>query len=49
MFSGLFVPDTVNFMIAGYVVLAVIISAYILSLVWRWNKTKKEYLRLKDQ
>jgi hypothetical protein len=49
MFSGLFVPDTVNYMIAGYAVLTVIISIYILSMFWRWNKTKKEYLRTKDQ
>jgi hypothetical protein len=49
MFSELFVPDTVNYMIAGYVVLAVIISTYIMSMFWRWNRTKKEYLRLKDQ
>ena len=46
MFSRLFVPDTVNYMIAGYLVLTVVISGYILSLFLRWKKTAREYLTL---
>ncbi|MCJ7718063.1 MAG: hypothetical protein MUO54_16290 [Anaerolineales bacterium] len=42
MFSRLFVPDTVNYMIAGYLVVAVMIFGYILSLILRWRKAFQE-------
>ena len=47
MLSRLFVPDTVNYMIAGYLVVVVMIIGYILSLILRWRKAtqKVEVLR----
>ena len=45
MFSRLFVPDTVNYMIAGYVVVVVMTFAYIGSLILRWRRLKGEYQR----
>jgi hypothetical protein len=42
MLSRLFVPDTVDYMIAGYVVLTVVISIYLLSLYLRLKKTRQE-------
>ena len=39
MLSRFFVPDTVDYMIAGYVVLTIVISIYILSIYFRWKKT----------
>ena len=47
MFSRLFTPDTVDYMIAGYVVISVGISLYITSLVLRWQKTVKAYNQYK--
>ena len=41
MLSRLFVPDTVDYMIAGYVVLSVVISIYILSLYLRLKRTRQ--------
>ncbi len=41
-------PDTLNYMIAGYVVFAVIMSAYLVSLYKRWSDLKKE-LQLLDE
>ena len=50
MLSGFFVPDTVNYMIAGYLVIAVMIPGYITSLILRWRKAHQEYVYLqKDQ
>jgi len=50
MLSRFFVPDTVNYMIAGYLVIAVMISGYIMSLILRWRKAHQEYVYLrKDQ
>ena len=48
MLSGLFVPDTVDYMIAGYLVVGVMISGYIMSLVLRWRKTHQEYVYLRE-
>ncbi len=47
MLSKLFVPYTVDYMIAGYVVLSLVLSTYLLSIYFRWNKTIKEYQNLK--
>jgi len=50
MLSRFFVPDTVNYMIAGYLVLAVMITGYIMSIILRWRKAHREYVHLrKDQ
>ncbi len=50
MLSRFFVPDTVDYMIAGYLVVGVMISGYILSLIQRWRKAQQEYVYLrKDQ
>jgi hypothetical protein len=48
MFSKLFTPDTVDYMIAGYVVITVGIGLYISSLVLRWNKSVKAYKQYKN-
>ena len=48
MLSRLFVPDTINYMIAGYVVLSVVISLYVASIALRWKKTKQLYKDLKS-
>ncbi len=48
MFSRLLVPDTYDYMIAGYLILIVMLSGYILSIYSRWRKTKKEYLKYSD-
>jgi len=49
MLSRLFVPDTLNYMIAGYSVLTLVISGYLLSLILRWRKAAKEVLTLKKE
>jgi len=41
-------PDTVNYMIGGYILFTVVISAYVASLVMRWNNLKREELTLKE-
>lgn len=41
-------PDTVNYMIAGHVVFAIVIIAYVASLVLRWNNLKREEDALKE-
>lgn len=41
-------PDTFNFMIGGYVVFAVVMIAYIVSLVMRWNNLKREQQALEE-
>ena len=48
MLSRLFIPDTFDFMIAGYVVLSVVLSLYIASIALRWKKTKQQYKDLKS-
>ena len=35
-------PDTMNYMIGGYVVFAVVMLIYIVSLVSRWNNLNRE-------
>ena len=49
MLSRLFVPDTFDYMIAGYLILTVVLSSYILSIYFRWKKTKKVYLSYKEE
>lgn len=49
MLSRLFVPDTLDYMIAGYVVLTVILSGYILSIYLRWKKTKNSYISYQEE
>ena len=48
MLSRFFVPDTVDYLIAGYLVLTVVISSYILSIYFRLKKScmKKHLSRL---
>ena len=45
MISRLFVPDTLNYMIAGYLVIGAMIFGYILSLILRWRKLAREFLQ----
>lgn len=49
MLSRLFVPDTFDYMVAGYVVLTLVLSAYLLSIYSRWKKTKKVFLSFKNE
>jgi hypothetical protein len=48
MLNRLFVPDTIRYMYAGYAVLTVVLSTYLLSIYFRWKKTVKEYQDFKD-
>ena len=48
MLSRFFAPDTVNYMIAGYLVVGVMISGYIMSLFLRWRKAHQEYVYLRE-
>ncbi len=41
-------PDTVNYMIAGHVVFAIVMIAYAASLVLRWNNLKREQQALQE-
>lgn len=41
-------PDTVNYMIAGYVVFSIIMGLYMLSLYQRWRSLKKELTSLDE-
>ena len=41
-------PDTVNYMIAGYIVFSVVMIAYVASLIVRWNNLRQEELALKE-
>ncbi len=41
-------PDTLNYMIGGYVVFTVVMVAYLISLVTRWNNLKREEQSLKE-
>lgn len=40
-------PDTVGYMIAGYVVITAILAIYIVSLVVRWNHLQRQLRNLK--
>jgi hypothetical protein len=35
-------PDTLNYMIAGYVVFTIIMATYLVSLYMRWRKLESE-------
>jgi hypothetical protein len=35
-------PDTINYMVGGYVVFAVVMLVYIASLISRWNNLSRE-------
>ena len=48
MLSRFLVPDTFDYMIAGYIVLTVVISIYLISIAVRWKKARQEYLSYKD-
>ena len=48
MLSRLFVPDTANYMIAGYLVLTVVIFTYLLSIMLRWRRMKREFQEYQD-
>lgn len=41
-------PDTINYMIAGHVVFAIVMIAYVASLVLRWSSLKREEIALKE-
>lgn len=41
-------PDTVNYMIGGYIVFSVVMIGYIASLIIRWNTLKREEITLKE-
>jgi hypothetical protein len=41
-------PDTLNYMIAGYVVFTIIMATYLASLYMRWRKLESE-LRILDE
>ncbi len=49
MFSRLFVPDTFDYMIAGYVVLSVVLSLYIASISLRWKKEAAKFRSYKEE
>jgi len=46
--NKLLVPDTLNYMIAGYIVVGVMVFGYIFSLILRWRKAKQEYKDLQE-
>lgn len=48
MFVNLLTPDTVNYMIAGYVVITIGIGIYLTSLTLRWRKASKAYQLYKN-
>ena len=41
-------PDTINYMIGGYILFTVVMVAYVASLIVRWNNLKREELTLKE-
>lgn len=43
MMIKLLVPDTLDYMVAGYIVVGVMVFGYVLSLILRWRKAKLEY------
>jgi len=48
MLSKLFIPDTFDYMIAGYVVLSVVLSIYIASIALRWKKAAAKFRVYKE-
>ena len=49
MLSGLFVPDTWDYMYAGYIVLTIVLGIYIGSIALRWRRAKQEFETLSDE
>ena len=49
MLSRLFVPDTFDYMIAGYVVLTVVLGIYISSIALRWKKAVVEFSSIQEE
>lgn len=47
MLSGFFVPDTLDYMYAGYIVLTIVLGIYIGSIALRWKRAKRENEDLK--
>jgi hypothetical protein len=41
-------PDTINYMIGGYIVFAMVMLVYIVSLVSRWNNLNRELQTLNE-
>jgi len=48
MLSKIFVPDTFEYMYAGYAVLTVVLSVYLLSIFIRWKRTVTEFRKLQE-
>jgi len=48
MFARFFVPDTFDYLIAGYVVLTLVLSIYIGSIAVRWKKAATQYRAYQD-
>jgi hypothetical protein len=49
MFARLFVPDTFDYMVAGYVVLTLVLSIYIASIAVRWKKAAAQFRAYQDE
>jgi NADH:ubiquinone oxidoreductase subunit 4 (subunit M) len=41
-------PDTINYMIGGHILFAVVMIVYVASLALRWNNLKREEVALKE-
>jgi hypothetical protein len=41
-------PNTINYMFGGYILFAVVMTTYIISLVMRWNNLKQEEMTLNE-
>ena len=41
-------PDTIGYMIGGYVVFAVVMIGYVASLISRWNNLKRDQQMLEE-
>ncbi len=41
-------PDTINYMIGGHILFAVVMIAYVASLIMRWNNLKREESALNE-
>lgn len=41
-------PDTLNYMLSGYIIFAIVMLVYIASLVSRWNNLKREQQMLDE-
>ena len=48
MINRLLTPDTVDYMIAGYVVVTLAVGLYITSLALRWRKARGAYQLYKE-